>query len=248
MQKFLPNATIAFVLFLLFSCSKEEAGSCFQSNGKVVKETRVLAGFDSIWLDRRLTLILVPDTLNYAEVESGEHLLGLIETRQSGKTIYLKNNNSCNWLRSYDIPVNIFLHHTGLRHIYNKGTGKICSTDTLKSDTITLEFKDASTEVNLLIKNKKLEIIQHTGASDVIIAGSTNELAVYMASLGWGDYRSLWAKRVYVENKSATDCYVSAKEEYKFKIKAAGNIFYRPSAPFQMLEYSGSGGLIQLSD
>jgi hypothetical protein len=238
---FLVNSILVLILF---SCNKDDQGSCFKMTGEVISEKRILTVFDSIRLERRIELYLVPDTINYAEVEAGRNLLPKIRTDLQGNTLVIRNDNRCNWVRSYEIPVRVYLHHTGIRHIVNFGTGKIISTDTLRSPEITLEFRDASSDVNLRVNNQRVHIIQHTGASDVKIFGKTGELSVYMSSLAWGDYRALAAAKVYVESRSAADCFVRATESYFFRLRAAGNIYYSASAPLLGKEVTGSGNLV----
>ena len=70
-------------------------GDCFNGTGIVKKETRILGDFDSIYVDRRLNIVLVQDSVNFAVVEAGEHLLDMIETEIQNGELTLRNNNKC---------------------------------------------------------------------------------------------------------------------------------------------------------
>ncbi len=227
------------------ACTKDEWGSCFRKTGGIVREKRLLTGFDSISLERRIELYLVPDSITYVEVEAGSGLLPLIRTERIGKKLTVGNDNRCHWVRSYEVPVKVYVHHSNIRHILSHGTGLIKSTDTIRFPQLTIEFRDASTVVDLSVNNEKLNVIQHTGASDLRISGKTAELSVYMAALAWGDYRRLEAGRVYVESRSAADCFVFSRNRYDFRLKAAGNIHYSGDAPVIEKEITGSGKLIK---
>ena len=244
---FLKALRYTVLLVIIASCSKEQAGSCFKSTGSVTPEMRNSASFDSILVDRRIELILVQDTQRFVVVEAGEHLLPLIKTTVKEGRLEIRNENKCNWVRSYDIPVKVYIHHDKICHILSMGSSRIQCTDTIRYPNLTLEFRDASSDVDLRVNNHRIGIIQHTGASDIRISGKTDELAVYMSSLAWGDYRNLYAGYVYVESRSAADCSVRALDNYYFKLRAAGNIYYTNSAPISGSEITGSGKLIPIN-
>ena len=243
----MKNILILCLLSLsLVSCKKESMGDCFKGTGIVLKEKRALPEFDSLRVDRRLHVTLVEDTVNFVVVEAGEHLQELIATEVKDGKLTLRNDNRCNWVRSYKIPVNIELHCKSLRHIVMWGASEISNKDTLRMNSLTVEFRDASGDVNLQVNNQQVSIIQHTGAGDVSITGRTNDLSVYMASLAYGDYTGLIARSVYVENKSSADCRVSGTETFAFRLRGDGNIYYKGLGEIVLEEKTGNGSIKQI--
>jgi hypothetical protein len=226
---------------IVFSCKKENMGDCFKGTGTITKETRILEDFDSIYIDRRLNVILVQDTVNFVVVEAGDNLLELIETEIKNGKLTLRNSNKCNWVRSYKIPVNIEVHSNNLEHIVMWGASYITNKDILRFPKLVIEYHDASGNVELTVDNQLTNIIQHTGAGDAIIHGKTEQLTVYMSSLAYGDYTDLIAENVFVENKSSADCKVLGKQTFSFRLRADGNIYYKGQGEIISEEKTGNG-------
>ena len=226
---------------VLISCKKENMGDCFKGTGTVKKETRILGDFDSIYVDRRLNVILVQDTVNFALIEAGENLLELIDSEVENGKLTLRNNNRCNWVRSYKIPVNIEVHTNNLQHIVMWGASNITNKGTLTFPKLVVEYRDASGNLELMVDNQLMNIIQHTGAGDAVIHGKTEQLTVYMSSLAYGDYTDLNAQNVYVENKSSADCRVLGNQTFTFRLRGDGNIYYKGQGEIVSEEKTGNG-------
>jgi hypothetical protein len=232
---------LSLLSFIVFSCKKDNMGDCFKGTGVVKKETRVLEDFDSIYVDRRLNIVLVQDSVNFTVVEAGENLLELIDTEIKNGKLTIQNNNRCNWVRSYKVPVNIEVHTKNLQHIVIWGASNITNKDTLRFPKLVVEYRDASGNVELMVDNQLTNIIQHTGAGDAVIHGKTDQLLVYMSSLGYGDYTDLNAQNVYVENKSSADCRVLGNQTFTFRLRGDGNIYYKGQGEIVSEEKTGNG-------
>lgn len=238
--------TILMELFL-FSCKKENMNDCFTSRGVTAVERRNLDVFRNIKLGKRIQLVLIEDTVNYAVIEAGSHLLPSIVTTVEGEVLTIQNQNKCNWVRTYKDSILIKLHYTDLFSIEMKGASKITNKDTLRnSDTLKLEFRDASGDVNLMVDNKRIDIIQHTGASDVIINGKTDDLSVYMSGLAWGDYSKLYARTAYVDTRSAADVKVYAFLAFDFRLRNSGDVYYRGPGTVNSTTIIGDGKIVKL--
>ena len=232
---------LTMLSIIVFSCKKENMGDCFKGTGIVKKDTRILGDFDSIYVDRRLNIVLVQDSVNFAVVEAGEHLLDMIDTEIKDGKLTLRNNNKCNWVRSYKIPVNIEVHTNNLHHIVMWGASNITNKDTLRFPKLVVEYRDASGNIDLMVDNQLTNIIQHTGAGDAVIHGKTEQLTVYMSSLAFGDYTDLQAQNVYVENRSSADCRVSGNQTFTFRLRGDGNIYYKGQGEIISEEKTGNG-------
>jgi len=237
---FLFAFIIATILFFP-SCKKENMGDCFKKTGIVQRETRMLEDFDSLVLSNRINLILIEDTVNYAEIEAGSQLIDMIKTEIKHSRLEIENENKCNWSRSYDVPVNVYLHYNRLIRIVMYGSSTITNRDTLRADTLIVEYRDASGIVNLNVNNQFLNIIQHTGAGDAVVKGKTNALSVYTASLGYCDMRGLSASYVYVSSYSSADCYVYGTEEFDLQTHEDGSIYYTGPGSVNSQQRFGEG-------
>lgn len=232
--------------WLLVSCEKEHRGDCFKSTGEVTREKRVLSGFSNVQIDRRLDVVLIPDTVEYAEVEAGENLLEGIRTTVENGWIYLENRNRCNWVRSYKIPVTVYLHVKELAHILLYGSGRLSNTGVLRGDSMLVEFRDASGDVMLNVELEMFQTVQHTGASDITVSGTAGRLMIYTASLGYGDYSQLQSGYVYVHSKSSADCRVYGTSLFDFNHEGDGTIFYRGPGTVNGQTISGRGRVMRV--
>lgn len=235
-----------FIGFILPSCSKEQMNDCATSTGIIQREKRVLIPFDSIRLYRRLNLVLIEDTVNYAEIEAGKNIIEGITTEVKNGILTIRNDNKCNWVRSYKNPMIIYLHHTNFKRLVLYGSNTVTSEGALQSDSITVEFRDASGDVNLSLNNKYFFGVQHTGAGDLVLNGTTENLEIYTAALGLVNTLELNAKNALVKSFSAADTYVKANESLYLETFAAGSIYYTGDAQNIFKESRGSGTISRI--
>src|SRR5688572_25886862 len=128
-------------LFLLFSatlcssCEKDHMGDCFKSTGDIIKESRPVSFFYAIDVEKKVDVIIRQGTPEEITVEAGENIVGGITTRIENNTLFITNENKCNWVRSYSNPVNVYVTTNRLQQIYQNGNGKITSDGVLHFDT-----------------------------------------------------------------------------------------------------------------
>lgn len=234
---------ILLLVFILQACKKEQMNDCFTKTGIIQSEIRELEAFDTIHINRRLEITLIEDTVNFVKVTGGEKLIPQFITEVKNGALTLKNDNRCNFMRTYKVPVQMEVHFTQLRKVISYGSSTISCPDTLHQPELTFEFWDSASDLSLLIDNNRLEIIQNTGASDVIVKGRTYDLSVYMASLGFGDYDELLCHNVYVQTLSSANCRVYADSTFYFKVNGNGNIYYKGPGEVIYLERSSGGNI-----
>lgn len=235
--------TIIVFSCLLFSCKKENNKDCLKSNGLVAEESRILEAFDSLYIGPRFDVTLVEDTVDFIILKAGRNLLELISTDIKNNKLSLLNKNKCNWVRSYDTPLEAELHYSRMHHIEILGSGNLTNVDTLKNDSLSLELYDASGNVELLVDNQLLRIAQHTGANDVRVKGRTSGLYVYCASLGMTDCVDLNAMYVFARNKSSADMRVFSNGLFDLSVEGDGNLFYKGSGELRSSFRSGRGAI-----
>lgn len=237
---------ILAITVFMFSCKKENMGDCFKSTGLVQREVRITEPFDSLVIHKRMNLILIEDSIDFVEIEAGNKLLENIISENKFGTLTIENTNTCNWVRSYKIPVNIYLHYTKLQKILVLGSSQISNTDSLQRDSMFIELRDAAGDVNLTVSNKYLFIAQHTGASDVTIKGRTIDLSVYSSDLGYGDYLKLAAENVFAESNSVADNYFNASETIRLITRNKGSIYYTGEAEVLLKDRKGEGTISRI--
>ena len=101
-------SALAVSLFY-FSCNNENSCDCLKSIGPVVTEERVIPAFNKLSLEDNVNLFITQDSVYSLTVEAGEHLLQSIKAEVTDSCLYLKNENKCNWVRSFENKINVYL-------------------------------------------------------------------------------------------------------------------------------------------
>lgn len=241
--------TFFVVLILaLFSCKKDNLCDCLKSTGPIVKETRYLSQFDIIKLSDKMNLYIYPDTCDYVVIEAGKNLIPSIETNIMNQKLHIKNENKCNWVRSFKKEINIYLHLKSLHRFECTGSGNMYFMDTLFSSEFYFDIEEASGSFQLLLNTKNAEFRFHTGAADVEAAGNTDLTYFYHAGNGPMNLEQLKSKDVWGENLSVQHTRINATRFLQVNIKHWGNIYYKGEPDTIKSFITGSGQLVKIMD
>ena len=216
---------------------------CVKSTGKTVKKIRSIDSFTAIDLDDRINLYISYSTELKLEVEAGENLQKLIKTKVENGVLKIRNENRCNWVRSYKRDINVYLSTPELNEITYYGSGELRFTNMLKTDWFILNMWEASGNIDIRLDCPNVELKSHTGPADLQCGGFTNRLVAYTNGLGRMDLSNLIAKDVLAINVNSGSLKVRSDSLLKATIEGSGDIFYRgnPTIEFNDL---GSGELI----
>ncbi len=247
MKKLLWLLTLALVSFT--SCKKGAITDCFYSTGKMSTEDRNIENFNSILLQNNVNLILIKSKNNRVKVEAGSNLISKIitEVNEIG-VLEIRNDNNCNWIRSYESPINIYLNYIDIDSIEYRSIGDINTADTLLTDTLWLRVYEGAGQINLELNVQRLYCALHYGTADIVLGGSSGLSYVYSASFGLIDMINLESNFMYVNNRSSNDIYLTAKTHLGATIENIGNIYYAGNPLTVNLNRTGSGELIKIDE
>lgn len=243
----MKKSAILFFIPLLFalSCSKEKKCDCLKSTGDIITEIRTVSPFNQIQIEDKINVFLKQDTFYSVKVEAGENLLSDIITEVSDSILEIRNDNKCNWIRSYKPEINVYITFKDLWHIkYLKGTGKVISEDTIHTHHFELDDFEGTGSLNFLVHADETFFKLHTGPADLKVSGVTNYNYLYTAGNGPADLSNLKASVVDVDSKSTANDYVWAVNEINASIGYVGSVYYKGSPSIITHNYTGSGRLI----
>lgn len=229
--------------FFFYSCSKEKTFDCIKSTGDTNKEDRYFDNFSIIEVYDNINVILVQDLAGKITLEAGENLLPKITCEQNGNKIIIRNKNTCNWVRSYKHPMNVYLGVNQIKSILQKGYGKISNQEYLKTDTLginCLEYGD----VDLTLESRFIGFIADSHTS-LRLAGKSNSIAGSCFKNASVNTEQLKVKWVVIANYSLLDTKIYCDSFLQAKTGSSGNI-YCTANPLKV-EYeqlSGSGQLL----
>lgn len=246
MKKFLFIISAIFFFIVISSCKKENRCDCFKGTGKVITEIRTPADFTRIDLHDNINLIITQDSINKISVEGGEKLLPNLQTEFADNRLIIKNNNKCNWVRSYKNKFNVYVSAKSLKRIEYFGSGNITSTNTLVPDTLEINCWNASGKINIIANTHNNYLKIHTGSTDLYVSGNTNDNFLYNTSNGFAHIENLHTNNNIVVSNSTGDCYVNADQTLDVTIKYIGNVYYYGNPSTIKTNITGEGRLIKL--
>lgn len=241
---------IIIVGFVSFSsCKKGTFPDCFYATGDITTQSREIEKFSKIILRNNVNLILEKSNTNNIVVEAGTNLISNISTlvNENG-VLEIKNDNNCNWIRSFDKPINVYLKYTNIDTIEYQSIGDVTTKNALITDTLWLAAYEGAGEININVDVKTLHCALHYGTLDIIIKGKSGLSYVYSASFGLVNLIELESKFVYANNKSSNDVYLKANSHLGATIENIGNIYYAGNPKTVTFDKIGTGELIHLPD
>ncbi len=208
---------------ILFSCKKENRCDCIKRTGDIITETRSLNGFDKIFVETNLKVFLTQDSVFEVKVEAGENIVPLIKTEVRDGCLYIKNNNRCNWARSYDKPHNVYVRMPVVKFITSDGTSDIISLNTITTPQFDVQTKNSG-NIELTVNNLKVGSHMH-GSGDLILHGITGEHSCDIGGTSFLHCEDLQTTYTWVHTFTTGLCYVKATNLLVCKIDNVGDVY-----------------------
>ena len=120
-----------FVLVLTMSCSTDSAPDCVQTSGSIIQEEVEVAPFNEIIAYERIKLFIKQGEEQKVVIETGENLLNEVEVKVEDSRLMLRNENSCNLFRDYQVT-RIYVTTPNLTWLQSSTEWTIESIGTLK--------------------------------------------------------------------------------------------------------------------
>ena len=232
-------------IVLFSTCKKDHLFDCFTSTGKSITQYRYIGSFTKIELKNSINLQLYSDTIPFIQVTAGEHLVDGIITELQGNTLYIRNENRCNWVRSFENDYTVKIGMPDIEHISYYGSGEIRCMDTLHTKEFTFDSWNGSGSIYFLFNCEKTHINNNAGRTDIHVAGTSGVSFVYIHDTASLDADNLITGYTYIRNSSTGDCRIHVTKELGAEIDYLGNIYYQGD-PYQIdLKRTGDGQLIK---
>ena len=233
----------------LTSCKKNGVSNCFVSTGEITMDNRSINSFNSILLKDNVNLILKKADSNAIIVEAGKNLISGVKTDVGENGVLeIRNDNSCNWIRSYSSPINVYLNYKVIDSIDYNSIGDITTENTLIADSLWIMAHEGAGKINMDVDVSTLYCSLHYGTLDIILRGKAGVSYIYSASFGLINTLDMESDYMYINNRSSNDIYVTAKTHIGATIDNIGNIYYTGNPITVSFNKNGTGELIELDD
>lgn len=214
--------------------------------GDIKKIRRDVEGWSQIELRDYLQIELVDSSEQFIEIEGPGNLLGDIETSVQQGKLMIRNNNTCNFVRSYKHRITVRIFSPAFPDIQNYGTGDVKSLNRLVSSSMKFENRDAAGNIQLEVLTDSMIVATHTGVCDVVISGQSNITTLFNQGLGVVDARNLESTDSFVNNSSINDVYVNSNGYFYGHITYSGNIYYTGNPNYIESNILGRGRIMRL--
>ncbi|MFL5762406.1 MAG: head GIN domain-containing protein [Bacteroidia bacterium] len=241
-MKQLRNILCVFLLItVLFSCKKENRCDCFKRTGEIITVTRSVNAFDRLQVEQNVNVFITDAAVQEVKVEAGKNIEPLIETVVQDGILIIRNHNRCNWARSYDKPLNVYIKTPGLKYITSDGTGKISSQNTIVKDTFDIRIMNSG-NIELTVNSGK--VISHIfGAGDLTLHGRTAEHACSIGGASFLHAEDLDTDYTWIQSYTTGNSYVFARNLFICRIDDLGDIHCTGHPPNVTKTFNGKGNL-----
>ncbi len=218
---------IWLVFVLLMSGCTEDEGVCVSSTGEVKMEERLALPYRTVEVYDNINLFLTQDSLiNRISIEAGENLLGGITTAIDSGKLVIRNENRCNWMRSFEVPVNAYLTFTGLDTIIFRAAGNITCTNPWTNHSVCLDVIEGAGKIDLKLDVYRSYFIVRYGTTSLNITGKAEVSTLIHYGFGPFHAEDLVSKFTYVSCYSPNDMFVYSSIDLAVEIGNIGNVYY----------------------
>lgn len=234
-------SVFVIALLLSVSCSKNNPGDCFKSAGTITSETRTAVPFTDLHMTNNVDVFLSYAPTYSIEVRAGKNVIPGIKTEISDSTLTISNENSCNWIRSYNSPVEVYLEAPQLDSIFYAASGNLTSVNQFTNNSLVLEVLEGSGSISLWLNTEKSWMNLHYGTADLSAKGYSH--ISYLSSGGYGpaDLSKLNTEFTFMTNNSTNICRVKANLQLHVNIFNVGDVYYSGD-PAEISPYFTSTG------
>jgi len=234
------------VAIMVLGCKKPENRSCAKFTGKNISKEVKLNEFNRLFLGPHLKYILVQDTEEKVVISGGENLVNFIKTEIKDGLLSIRNENKCNFLRSYKKEVTVELHLKKIHNIQFEGTKELICSNTLNLDDVVLVIRDGAGKVNLDLNANSLQTVVTNGWGNFDFKGIVNYLKLEIKANGFGTTYDLdVVDSVHVLTKTQETVSVRFSNGLnRVEVNGGGDVWYKGSPSNLFFNQYGTGQLL----
>lgn len=170
----------------VISCKKAEDRTCFKFAGDPSEKEILLESFQSLDLGPHIRYELVQDTVEKVVLSGGENLLNLIRVEVVDNKLLIRNENKCNFLRSYKKEVKVTIHLVNIFTLYYSGSKEISCLNQLNLGYLQLIMLDGAGKCNMNVNCSYLNTVVSNSWGNFELHGQTNYLRMNVKANGFG--------------------------------------------------------------
>lgn len=229
---------------ILSSCNKDHLFDCLKSTGKTITAERQALPFIKVEMENNVDLTYYKGENYSIKVTAGANLIEWITTEVKDSTLFIKNENKCNWARDFNNEFKIEITAPALVNVSNYGSGDIDFEDVVSVYEFRYDNWNASGNINLQVNADRITVNIHAGTADLTVNGTSGINFLYYNGYGYMNFKNLFTRITYITNQGSGNCRVNVRDQLDAHIKHIGNIYYAGNPPDLKSEITGTGQLI----
>jgi len=182
-------------------------------------------------------------SVNLIKIRCGRNLLPKIESSIKDSTLILKNGNKCNWVRSYEKPMEIDLYSKAPYLITIEGFGDFTCRDTLRSSPLTIQHYGASKAK--ILANVGEFYLDFASSNDCEIFGQTSDGIYHIQNYGKVKGQEMKFNTLTVTMKGQNDAWVWAEKVLSGALFTSRNVYLKGN-PTNLTELKAGGKVIKM--
>jgi hypothetical protein len=235
------------IMMAAVGCGKDRNNDCISSMGDESTELRELSDFTKIYVEDRIKIILVQDSIKSGRIElSGpENLLGQITSDIEDGELKLRNRNTCNFVRSFNYELKVKVYFKNIDRLTIESIAEVSCEDTVSIDRLEI-YHYALSDINLQLTGEEV-YIQSRNSAQTTLEGNVKVLKGSIEEISNLEAFDLRCEEVLLDSHTKLDCVLNASKGLYIKIYNSGNVIYKVEpTDYKILEIStGSGQLLK---
>lgn len=196
-------------------------------------------------MNDNVNVILTYDTVSSVSVEAGGNIIGGITTEVVNRNLIIHNTNICNWTRSFENPINVYVSTNYLWKVYYISAGDLTTTNALPFDSLKVEVWGGCGTIDMEMDVITGYFVENLGTADFILRGKCGICYIYSGEYGPFHCEDLDIAYCFVTTISSNDCWVNAKRTLGVTIGGIGNVYYTGEPDSVYSTITGDGRLIR---
>lgn len=231
-------------MFFLLACNREDAPDCFQAGGEERNVYRLLPNFNAIELRDYIQFEFAQSEEYAVEIRGPGNLLNDIVTDVRDGKLFISNQNTCNFVRSFKRKIYVKIYAPRFGEIDHYGSGDVSSADTLYQSRFLMNFRHATGHADLKLHCDTVSIFMHTGSADCVASGFANTTELFANGLGFLDASDLHSTNVFIRQSSIQTLKARGTAYMYCRIQSRGDVVMYEQPIDSDVENFGSGELI----
>jgi hypothetical protein len=237
---------ISALLVLVASCKKPEDRSCWKGHGDETTLEIPLDSVHSFYLGKRIKYRFFEDNERKVVIRGGENMVKKVNLEYDNYDLTINNLNKCHFLRDHERKIEMDIHYPEYRYMYLTVSDSAVFMDTIHSDTLVIEMKEAGGEMVLNVENFRTEVVVSIGTANYVLSGHAVLGAVKVQDKGFADASNFTADKLFGFQNSTSDLYLNLEgSQAEIIINGTGDVICKGVPDTLIQSGVGSGKLIQ---